>query len=85
MEELAIVKISVCAWCNCKGKGRIAKFCKGKGHIAKFYGDRGGTETYLSDANGINNKPFYCTILKIAVGGHENIRKSFHNRFVCLI
>ena len=85
MEELAIPKISVCAWYNCKGKGRIAKFCKGRGHIAKFYGGRGGTETYLNDANGINKEPFYCTILKIAVAGHENIRKSFHNRFVCLI
>ena len=36
----------------------------------------------MNNVNGINNKPFYRTILKIAVGGHENTRKSFHNRFV---
>ena len=43
----------------------------------------GINNTYVNDVNGINNKPpFYRTILKIAVGGHENIRKSFHNRFV---
>ena len=58
---------------------------KGKGHIAKFCTGQGGTETYVNDVNGINNKPFCCTILKIAVGGHENIRKSFHNRLVFLI
>ena len=36
----------------------------------------------MNDVNGINNRPFYRTILKIAVGGHENTSKSFHNRFV---
>ena len=37
----------------------------------------------MNDVNGINNKPpFHRTILKIAVGRLENIRKSFHNRFV---
>ena len=33
----------------------------------------------MNDVNGITNKPFYRTIFKIAVGGHENIRKSFHD------
>ena len=69
----------------CKGKGHIAKFSNGKGHIAIFCRDQEGTETYVNDVNRINNKPFCRTILKIAVGGPENIRKSFHNRFVCLI
>ena len=50
-----------------------------------FCRDQEGTETYVNDVNRINNKPFCRTILKIAVGGPENIRKSFHNRFVCLI
>ena len=36
----------------------------------------------MNDVNVINNKSFCGTILKIAVRGHENIRKSFHNRFV---
>ena len=61
--------IFVCAWQNCKGKGHVAKFCRGQG----------GTETDMNDVNGITNKPFYRTIFKIAVGGHENIRKSFHD------
>ena len=36
----------------------------------------GINNTYVNDVNGINNKPpFHRTILKIAVGRHENIRK----------
>ena len=77
VDELTVPKIgfSDCAWCNCKGKGHIAKFCRGQG----------GTETYVNDVNGINDKLFCRTILKIAVVGHENKKKSFYNGFVCLI
>ena len=37
--------------------------------IAKFCGGQGGTETYVNDVNGINDKLFCRTILKIAVVG----------------
>ena len=58
-----------------KEKGRIAKFCRGKER----------TETYVNDVNEVNNKPFCRTFLRIVLGGHENIRKSFYNIFMCLI
>ena len=78
VEELTIPKISVFLFVHdiiVKEKLTLQNFCRGQG----------GTETYVNDVNRKNNKSFCCTILKIAVVGHENIRESFHNRFVCLI
>ena len=87
-KELTIPKVSVFLFVHdiiVKEKVALQNFVNEKVTLQKFCRGQKSIETYVNHVNGINNKPFYRTILKIAVGRDENIRKSFHNKFVCFI
>ena len=87
-KELTIPKVSVFLFLHdiiVKEKVALQNFINEKVTLQNFCRGQKGIETCVNDLNGINNKPFYRTILKIAVGWHENIRKCFHNKFVCFI